>query len=1526
MSQLRLEARDFTGPLQWRWLLSDATGASLADHPVDLAGEPGEFAAFKDLYRYLRWNAAPDRRASSEAEIVARVGVWAAQDVLGRAVCDAIVAEAPATVQVVVPEHAGFVLSWPLELAHAGGQPLAARGDVTLIYNLAPDLTGRSMAGQPRAAAERGLRMLAMFSLPTATSVLALRRERFELVRLVRRIAARQQRWVELTVVQYGATRERLAAVAEAGDGWDVLHLSGHGGRGQFLLETADGSPDPIDTSKLVELLAPLRRRVRLAVVSACESAAATTAETLRWVGLEEQAQQFDQQAEADAGAPVADGGAEPVMTGVARAVADKLGCAVVAMRYPVVDDFAIAFAEELYERLLGVRDTQPGSRGQPLDVALARAVARAAGPEPSPARPVLSLATPVLMGGSAAGLVLEVPRGQPELDPTAVRMHEFPPEPKRFVGRTEAMAKASAALAPGSEQAGVLLHGMAGSGKTACALELAYRHQDSFAAAFWQAPLTNDEFGGALASLAVGLEKQLDQFGFAMSSEIATVESLARFAPRLRQLLEDKGILLVLDNLETLLTPAGAWRDPRWGTLMAALTGHDGESRVILTSRIPPAGLGSRVLVLSVHALDLAESVALARELPGLRGLLHADAGPERDLDETTVAADRRLVRRMLHVVQGHPKLMELAAAAAEAGPARLTAQLDAAEAATVGHALDAFFRDGVSALDADKFLDALTAWTATTLDQLPSPARLMAQFMACLEEGDRQSSIIDATWASLWHRLNQPGAPPGHAPLLPALTAAALIQPIPLHGADPDRTALTGYRMHPGIGQAIRSTAPDVQAATDTELAAVLAQVSEQALQQQDGGNGQLIVQAGLAAIPYLRRLEDWNTAQVLLDRVITMDTAPTTVQAALPALRTIADTLQTPEAFFVLAHALASVDPTEAETLLRRALAQAASDEDFRIAYAAADWLSELLKDAGRLREALDFADQAIEYDLKAGRGPWNQLNAQAQWLKVFGLMGHHRHVLEQIMALREYMDKLPVTTANNETIDTWYVRENVLDIGRLTAQATGEWQMAVDLNAALLAIRRARGATAYEIIRRSYWDATPLIELGRLDDAERILRECQKAYEDESYVAGLQQVLTVRATLENRRGRPRQALELQRTAIRFAYVQSEIRDIAINHNQLANRLATNRSDPAARRAHRLAAALLFELTGMTSDLAVTNTMLASELRRDGGREDLPNTVDEVIRVTEQTEGVHLNRLLTSRQSDRKAVGDSLARILRTAADTGPEKDPSARDLLQRSEPAIVLMMQVTLGAAEFRFFLDALPKDEDAAVFSAVLRRIVGGERDESMPQGLNSFYGPIVGEILTRLAELSDAQHATVLDSVRCWKPTIALVFAAARGAAAFRSFLDELPKDEDAAVFSAVLRRIVSGERDRSMLQGLNSSYAPIVGEILTRLAELLDAQHDIIQHNLQRWEREIEATVAAVSGNPEAVAWLAPVLDRLAQDQQQAELAAVLRRIIDGEREDSLLQGLDPVHAAVTGQILARLSQSTDTPAQEDP
>jgi hypothetical protein len=134
---LLLRAVDVAGPLRWRWLLTDAdTGTPLADHQVDLTGVRDEVARFNDLSGYLRSYAAPDRQVEDGARIVADAGAWSGSVLLGDAVGKAIVAATATgavTVQVVAPPPADAVLLWPLELAHAAGRPLAARGDVTFV-------------------------------------------------------------------------------------------------------------------------------------------------------------------------------------------------------------------------------------------------------------------------------------------------------------------------------------------------------------------------------------------------------------------------------------------------------------------------------------------------------------------------------------------------------------------------------------------------------------------------------------------------------------------------------------------------------------------------------------------------------------------------------------------------------------------------------------------------------------------------------------------------------------------------------------------------------------------------------------------------------------------------------------------------------------------------------------------------------------------------------------------------------------------------------------------------------------------------------------------------------------------------------------------------------------------------------------------------------------------------------------------------------------------------------------------------
>jgi hypothetical protein len=329
-----------------------------------------------------------------------------------------------------------------------------------------------------------------------------------------------------------------------------VVHFSGHGLVDGLVLERADGTGDLVRTPDLVGLLRPARQRLKLVTLSSCLSAAGTAVEARRALSLDVPDELEEEAKRAAAQAP---------LPGLARELVRRLDCAVLAMRYSVVDDFAIALDEQLYEGLFG--------RDQELARAVQLALPEATGEAPSVAAPALLTATPALFGPLAAKLSLRPPPGQPSFTVGTLKMAHFPDEPERFVGRAGILARASTALAPRNQQRhnSVLFCGMAGAGKTACALELAYRHEPVFGAlVFWQAPEQGKDITTSLRDLAVELEGQLADFE--MVHAVGSEAELRRFLPRLSELLEQRGVLLVLDNLESLLTEQGAWRDPNWG------------------------------------------------------------------------------------------------------------------------------------------------------------------------------------------------------------------------------------------------------------------------------------------------------------------------------------------------------------------------------------------------------------------------------------------------------------------------------------------------------------------------------------------------------------------------------------------------------------------------------------------------------------------------------------------------------------------------------------------------------------------------------------------------------------------------------------------------------------------------------------------------------------------------------------------------------------------------------------------------
>lgn len=558
----------------------------------------------------------------------------------------------------------------------------------------------------------------------------------------------------------------------------------------------------------------------------------------------------------------------------------------------------------------------------------------------------------------------------------------------------------------------------------------------------------------------------------------------------------------------------------------------------MVLTSRTLPAGLDTqRTRVLPVHALSLTEAALLARELPNLRKLLGADApGPTRTPPQ--LAADRDVVRRVLHVVQGHPKLLELADAAA-AHPDWLHAALDAAEQAATRNgdgdqALRAFFDHGNSTLDPDRFLDVLTAWTTTTLTTLPEPSRLLLHILCCCEDNDRTSLVLDHNWADLWRRLNQPGNPPPIPDTLTPLITSALIHPETSESTDTRVEQLVRYRIHPGIAEVVRThTDTELHTAVDTELAVYWDTVQGAAIQREGGETSWLVVHAGLAAAPYLLRLRQWHPAAAMIEQAMHRDGSPATIRTVIPLLRRIADTTAEPEYEGILARALATIDPDEAEQRLRHALHTALTRDDYRLASVFAGELIDLLRRRGRLPEALTLTDQAAGYTRRAGLGPWTQLRDEVQRLQILGRMGRGDLVLTEIQQLRTRMTTLPDQPGPNETVHPFNVRETILDIGRSAAIDLERWQLALDLNTEVCASIERRNASPRELACTRFNGYFPLLRLRRFDDAQRLLLECHQVFVYASDTTNLGRVFSARADLEDELGHPDRAVDLERS---------------------------------------------------------------------------------------------------------------------------------------------------------------------------------------------------------------------------------------------------------------------------------------------------------------------------------------------------------------------------------------------------------
>lgn len=1120
---------DYIGESQWTWRLLDESGNLLAEHRVRLDPGSTDLSLLMDLYGN-RWRLPPDpeQRAAEQQRLLDRVSDYAAAQVLGD-VGRQISERTPVTVRVVMPPTAEGLLAMPLELARWPAGSLADQGTV-FCYGAqsAPEpSSGQDASARyvspPDGDADRvrPLRVLAVFALPETSSALGLVKERRVLEQLMRAPIVRGDTPIELTILQYGATRKSvMAALADPG-GWDIVHLAGHGGPGRFYLERSEGGGEPVETSELVGWLAPLRGRVRLVTLSACESGVAGAARIL--------------------GVPATSPHrhAAIAIPSLGYEIASALDCTVLATRYPVDDRFSVAFIRRWYEALLQEALTVSGAMRVTLPGAL-----RAAPWAP------LAAATFILLG--AADLRLVAPsRSTPaerlpaewlpaERCAAPAEAGAIPPVPERFIGRTVLIRDIGAWLGPESGHGGLAVLGVPGIGKTAACAEAAERYQAAFSRVAWHRAERRD----TVKSLVKSLTRTIIQADSDTAEIVEIVESIRR-----------QHVLVVIDNVQNLMTTTGAWRDSAIGAMIAALMSPGASSRVLLISDTPiPDSLGVPTLVVTM--MSRSESEWLIVELAEEH---HAPTNGTSD-----VPGDPGRVPWL--ICRGHPGLIEYCNTGDGAQDQRRQRRL--------WYLWEVFGPLAPARAAARRPLGRrhpgalMSAWAAARAEKLSAPARRALAFLSVLEQADR-----DAHWAGyLWDALaSELGAVAGDFD-------AALAELAAIGLAEPADNAT--YLIHPAVAHVGRLLDEATYQLTTLAMLTGWRFEYQGQLAQSDGGNQGALAYCAASEVPYLMRMSRWEEASAACERAISHDNSPKMAARLAPyAVEIVHAAGGTPletKARFVHAVLAADVLPGKGIEHFRDLLERAAAGADQTLTLVAAHSLAASLARSDPLA-AQHFLELAIKANAGEPFGPWLQIQLDSTYADILDELGAWPDALAKAEKALAGLAELENSSEVARGVISARVRLSTLVTAAEAAARLGLSERAAAYQADIR--RQSDNLADRSLADTQFNDIGTYISQGDLDYAEQLLRAALTTFTEpgDSRRRGL--ALSDLALVEHRRGKHDDAVDLARQALRASYHAGQPPDAAAAHGRLAGFLAAS-SPPAQAEApaHVLAAAAI------------------------------------------------------------------------------------------------------------------------------------------------------------------------------------------------------------------------------------------------------------------------------------------------------------------------------------------------------------
>jgi tetratricopeptide (TPR) repeat protein len=617
------------------------------------------------------------------------------------------------------------------------------------------------------------LRILFVFAEMPGSRLLSMRLEREQLLNLFFE-SILPQRNVEVDILCYGFSRQRLENLIRSKGGYNIIHWSGHGNYNRLELHGSQGNPDPLSGQDFVELIIKSGGIIpQLVFLSSCLSGAFENLHD--WQDFHAAmsgtrvAQLLIKSRETSDPIHI-----QPGYTGVALELIRGGIPQVIAMRYEIGDDYARELAQSFYRYLL----VDPAHYTAEIALSLARhelaqASANAAcGRRECPMDDIahnfhpVDHVTPVFFGDTQLGFRIKSgvspqlqcrnPHPQPLLPGNSGDFNV----PDIFVGRSKELSLIVNKWLPDGTLSLIFIQGLGGMGKTTLAAEIIHLWHTYFDFVFVfqlkNRPLELEEFLRILdLKLRANSSNYREMINASPNAAVyLPIEGSFSDSKRYDQLFSNivkvmhkEKILLIIDNFETNLEIESSQqnyncKNPYWDSFIRKLV--DGlpprGSRLVITSRRMLKSLVSNnnTLWLLLGPLSIDEVYLFIQYNDSLNKLYSSGL------------FGQLLINRMVIISRGHPLILKHLSAFANE-PQRLNDLLTQMESKDGWQTHPDLFTVHLSETDCDREREYLEQATCSSIDTLIQGLSLQARRLLWIITRSNEpvsKELLDSIW----------------------------------------------------------------------------------------------------------------------------------------------------------------------------------------------------------------------------------------------------------------------------------------------------------------------------------------------------------------------------------------------------------------------------------------------------------------------------------------------------------------------------------------------------------------------------------------------------------------------------------------------------------------------------------------------------------------------------------------------------------------------------------------------------------